>query len=116
MYSRTLRRTSSGVPLAVIICTTSSGTSFIASRICSSVAGHVSTCPISSSSSWLTPLAFMMCGCWPRYWVTSLRAPSSAFLRSLSTEHTTSCGRSIESMVRPAFFAPCSSCSIAPRL
>ena len=50
-YSATLARHSSAVPDAVIICTTSSGTSFDAATTCSWVAGHVSTWPISSSSS-----------------------------------------------------------------
>ena len=39
----------------------------------------------------------MMCGCWPRYWVTSSRARSMAVARSSSTEHTTSWGRSMSS-------------------
>ncbi len=64
-YSATLARHSSGVPDAVISCTTSSGTSFDAVTTSSCVAGHVSTWPISSSSSSGTPEAFMMCGCWP---------------------------------------------------
>src|SRR5437867_9116955 len=77
-YSRTLARHSSGVPPAVISWTTSSGTSRMAFRISSSEAGHVSTLPISSRSEWSTPLAFMMFGCWPRHWVTSSAARSSA--------------------------------------
>ena len=78
MYSATLARASAGVPDAVSICTISSGTSFDAATTCSWVAGHVSTSPTSSSSDCGTPDAFMMWGCWPRYWVTIRRAMSSA--------------------------------------
>ena len=45
-----------------------------------------------------------------------LRAPSSALLRSRSTLATSSCGRSIASIVRPATFAPCSSAASASAL
>src|ERR671919_339279 len=62
-YSRTFARHSSAVPDAVSICTTSSGTSAMAFRICSGVAGHVSSSAMSSSSDWSTPLALPMCGC-----------------------------------------------------
>src|SRR5581483_107260 len=115
-YSCTLARHSPAVPEAVISCTTSSGTRCIAFWICSSVAGHVRTEPISSSSSGATPLAFMMCGCWPRYCVTSSRARSSASERFASREQTTSCGRSTSSRLRPARSAPIARCSIASSL
>ena len=62
-YSTTFSRTSSGSPDAVIIWTMSSGTSLLAATTWSCVAGQVSTLPISSSNSWGTPDAFMMCGC-----------------------------------------------------
>ncbi len=107
-YSATLARHSSAVPEAVIICTISSGTSSEAAATWSWVAGQVSTWPISSSSESGTPDAFMMWGCWPRYWVTSRRALSSARSRSSSSEHTTSWGRSMSSMERPARVAPTS--------
>jgi len=55
----------------------------------------------------------MMCGCWPRYWVTIMRAMSSAVSRSSCTLHTTSCGRSMSSMLRPALAAPVAKASIA---
>ena len=83
-----------GCPAAQIICTTSSGTSFDAATTWSWVAGQVRIPPMSSSSDSGTPEAFMMCGCWPRYWVTSRRAASRATWRSSSTEHTMSWGRS----------------------
>jgi 5,10-methylenetetrahydromethanopterin reductase len=79
-------------------------------------AGQVRIAPNSSSSSGATPLAFMMCGCWPRYCVTSSRARSSASERSASSEQTTSWGRSTSSTVRPARSAPIARCSIASRL
>ena len=105
-YSATLARHSSGVPQAVIICTMSSGTRAAAATTCSWVAGQVRTRPISSSSDAGTPDAFMMCGCWPRYWVTSRRARSMAVARSASTEHTTSWGRSTSSSDLPAWPPP----------
>ena len=63
-----------------------------------------------------TPDAFMMCGCCPRYWVTSSRAASSAAARSSSSEQTTSCGRSMSSIDRPALDAPSSRWCIASAL
>src|SRR6266568_35497 len=115
-YSWTLATHSSGVPDAEIICTASSGTSFMARWISSGPAGQVMTFPISSIRPGSTPLAFMMCGCWPRYWVSSSRAWSSARSRSWSSEHTISWGRSMSSTVRPARAAPSASASRALRL
>ena len=63
MYWATFSWTSSAVPAAQIIWTTSSGTSREASTTCSWVAGQVRTRPISSSSDSGTPEAFMMWGC-----------------------------------------------------
>src|SRR5579871_6900267 len=105
-YSSTFATHSRGVPDAVIICTASSGTSRIALWISSGPAGHVSTLPICSMSAGSTPLAFMMWGCCPRYWVSSSRERSRARSRSSSTEHTTSWGRSMSSSDLPARSAP----------
>jgi 5,10-methylenetetrahydromethanopterin reductase len=60
--------------------------------------------------------AFMMWGCWPRYCVTIRRAMSSAVARSSCTEQTTSCGRSMSSIERPARAAPRSRAASASAL